>query len=93
MVRGVKGISKTVINGLLLGHKNVNVHWLLTGEGEMFLREPAAPVDRVAVDAAAYGKGALLLGEVEAVLEAHRREIEELRERVARVEALINSIK
>ena len=56
MVRGVKGISKTVINGLLLGHKNVNVHWLLTGEGEMFLREPAAPVDQVVKGEAAYGK-------------------------------------
>ena len=86
MVRGVKGISKTVINGLLLGHKNVNVHWLLTGEGEMFLAPPAAPVDQVAEGEAAYGKRPLLLGEVEAVLEAHRREIEELRERVARLE-------
>ncbi len=56
MVRGVKGISKTVINGLLLGHKNVNVHWLLTGEGEMFLRGLTAPVDQVAEAAAAYGK-------------------------------------
>lgn len=36
MVRGVKGISKTVINGLLLGHKHVNVHWLLTGEERCF---------------------------------------------------------
>ena len=86
MVRGVKGISKTVINGLLLGHKNVNVHWLLTGEGEMFLREPAAPVDRVAEDAAAYGKRPLLLGEVEGILEAYKQEMEELRARVARLE-------
>lgn len=93
MVRGVKGISKTVINGLLLGHKNVNVHWLLTGEGEMFLAPPATPVDQVAEDAAAYRKRPLLLGEVEGILEAQRREIEELRERVARLEALINSIK
>ncbi len=93
MVRGVKGISKTVINGLLLGHKNVNVHWLLTGEGEMFLREPAAPVDRVAEDTATYGKRPLLLGEVEGILEAQRREIKELRERVARLETLINSIR
>lgn len=83
MVRGVKGISKTVINGLLLGHKNVNVHWLLTGEGEMFLREP---IDQVAEAAAPFGKGALLLAEVEGILEAHKREIEALRERVARLE-------
>ncbi|MCC6281330.1 MAG: helix-turn-helix transcriptional regulator [Saprospiraceae bacterium] len=93
MVRGVKGISKTVINGLLLGHKNVNVHWLLTGEGEMFLRDLTAPVDQVAEDAAAYGKRPLLLGEVEGILEAQRREIEALKARVARLETLINSFK
>lgn len=39
------------------------------------------------------GKRPLLLGEVEGVLEAQRREIEELQEQVARLEALINSIK
>ncbi len=93
MVRGVKGISKTVINGLLLGHKNVNVHWLLTGEGEMFLAAPAAPVDQVAKGEAAYGKGALLLGDVEAVLESHRREIEELRVRVARLETEMGKVR
>ena len=86
MVRGVKGISKTVINGLLLGHKNVNVHWLLTGEGEMFLQHPTSPADQVAEDAAVYGKRPLLLGELEGILEAQRREIEALKERVARLE-------
>lgn len=86
MVRGVKGISKTVINALLLGHKNVNVHWLLTGEGEMFLQHPTSPADQVAEDAAVYGKRPLLLGEVEGILEAQRREIEALKERVARLE-------
>jgi len=78
---------------LLLGHKNVNVYWLLTGEGEMFLAPPAPPVDQEAKGEAAYGKRRLLLGEVEGILEAQRREIEELRERVARLEALINSLK
>ena len=86
MVRGVKGISKTVINALLLGHKNVNVHWLLTGEGEMFLQHPTSPDDQVAEDAAVYGKKPLLLGELEGILEAQRREIEALKERVARLE-------
>ena len=52
----------------------------------MFLRDPAAPVDRVAEDAAAYGKRPLLLGEVEGILEAHKQEMEELRARVARLE-------
>jgi predicted XRE-type DNA-binding protein len=86
MVRGVKGISKTVINKLLLGHKNVNVHWLLTGEGAMFLTAPGEPSDQVAEAAPAYGKEGLLLRAVEGMLEAHRREIEALKERVARLE-------
>ncbi len=93
MVRGVKGISKTVINGLLLGHKNVNVHWLLTGEGEMFLVAPAAPIDQVAETAAPYGKGAMLLAEVEGVLEAHKREIKALQERVARLEEELETLR
>jgi len=92
MVRGVKGISKTVINGLLLGHKNVNVHWLLTGEGEMFLALPPAPVGQEAEAAAAYGKRPLLLGEVEGILEAQRREIEALKERVARLEEEVGKL-
>lgn len=86
MVRGVKGISKTVINALLLGHKNVNVHWLLTGEGEVFLTPAADQTTQVAEPAALYGKRGLLFGEVEEVLEAQRREIEALKERVARLE-------
>jgi len=86
MVRGVKGISKTVINALLLGHKNVNVHWLLTGEGEIFLTPAADQTAQVAEPAALYGKRGLLFGEVEELLEAQRREIEALKERVARLE-------
>lgn len=86
MVRGVKGISKTVINALLLGHKNVNVHWLLTGEGEVFLTPAADQTARVAEPAQVYGKRGLLFGEVEEVLEAQQREIEALKERVARLE-------
>ncbi len=78
MVKGVKGISKTVINALLLGHKNVNVHWLLTGEGEMFL---AGPIDQVSESAPAYGAG-LRLGELEGILASHRHDIEALKEEV-----------
>ncbi len=65
------------------------MHWLLTGEGEMFLPAPAAPVDQVAEAAAAYEKRPLLLGEVEGILQAHKREIEALRERVARLEEVV----
>ena len=86
MVRGVKGISKTVINKLLLGHKDVNVHWLLTGEGDMFLLHPERLADQVAESAVVYGKKPVLLGEVEGILEAQRQEIESLKERVARLE-------
>lgn len=93
MVRGVKGISKTVINALLLGHKNVNVHWLLTGEGEMFLAGSVGAIDQVSEAAPAYGKEGLRLGELEGILEAHKQEIEKLKEQVARLEAEVEKLR
>lgn len=93
MVRGVKGISKTVINALLLGHKNVNVHWLLTGEGEIFLAEPAAAIDQVAEATVPYGKEGLPLREVEGVLAEHKRDIQALKEQVARLEAEMRKLR
>lgn len=37
VLNGLKPISQKVINGLASGYPMVNTHWLLTGEGEMFL--------------------------------------------------------
>lgn len=93
MVRGVKGVSRTVINGLLIVHKNVNVHWLLTGEGEMFLAQPGIVTERVEEGSAGYGKSGLLLGEVESVLKGHAREIQALQEQVAQLTEALASLK
>jgi transcriptional regulator with XRE-family HTH domain len=92
MVRGAKGISRTVINGLLLVHKNVNVHWLLTGEGNMFFDEATGRVEEPAVPYEKRRAG-LLLGEVEAMLEEHAREIEGLKATVAQLEAEVERLR
>jgi len=39
MIRGKKGISARVLNGLTENYPQVNIAWLLTGEGEMFLEK------------------------------------------------------
>ncbi len=39
MVSGRNNISMEVLNGLGKVYKQVNLHWLLTGHGEMFLEE------------------------------------------------------
>ena len=39
MVTGESKISVEVINRIIDTYKNVNLHWLLTGVGEMFLEE------------------------------------------------------
>lgn len=39
MVNGESNISMEVLNGITNVHKQVNLHWLLTGDGEMFLDE------------------------------------------------------
>ena len=37
MVSGENKISAEVLNRIALAHKKTNLHWLLTGEGEMFV--------------------------------------------------------
>lgn len=80
MVTGESRISTEILNRIILAYKNVNLHWLLTGEGEMFILEPdekptqiIEPVGRKAVT----GKGRL----------------EDLEERVERLEEEIKRLK
>jgi transcriptional regulator with XRE-family HTH domain len=39
MINGEGKISAEVLNGIMNTHKDVNLHWLLTGHGEMFLEK------------------------------------------------------
>lgn len=38
MVNGESKVSEEVSNRILQTHKEVNLHWLLTGDGEMFIK-------------------------------------------------------
>lgn len=40
MVTGESRISTEILNRIILAYKNVNLHWLLTGDGEMFILGP-----------------------------------------------------
>ena len=73
MVTGESKISVEVINRIIDTYKNVNLHWLLTGDGAMFMDEPEEKSVQVKEPGGPYspkGKGRL----------------EELEERVERLE-------
>ena len=80
MVSGENKISAEVLNRIALAHKKTNLHWLLTGEGEMFLdptMEKNASVNAPPADNPGTGKGRL----------------EELEERLGRLEELVEQMR
>ena len=44
MVNGESKLSMEVLNGITKAHRQVNLHWLLTGDGEMFF-EKSSPAE------------------------------------------------
>ena len=85
MITRANKVSAEVINKITIVYKDVNVHWLLTGEGEMFSGGQATKVEE---PAAVYGKegSSLLYRDVERILEEYGKEIKALKEKVARLE-------
>jgi transcriptional regulator with XRE-family HTH domain len=84
MVTGESKISSEVMLRILNLHKNVNVHWLLTGEGSMFVdgqADPATQVKEVADPYRAKTKGKL---------EDLEERIEKLEETVQRLVKKLN---
>jgi transcriptional regulator with XRE-family HTH domain len=80
MVSGSSNISVEVLNRIKDRYRQVNLHWLLAGEGEMFFEEPSSPLLQVKEspeDTVVKGKGRL----------------EELEERVARLEEVVSELK
>ena len=74
MISGRSSISVEVLNRITDRYKQVNLHWLLTGEGVMFLgEEPQQKEEEVLL---VKGKGRL----------------EELEERVERVEEVLRKV-
>jgi len=80
MVTGESKISVEVINRIIDTYKNVNLHWLLAGDGAMFMDEPeekSVQVKEPGGRYAAKGKGRL----------------EDLEERVDRLEEAVRGLK
>ena len=64
------------LNRITRRYKQVNLHWLLTGNGNMFFDEPDSAGSQMNEDQVVYGKGRL----------------EELEARVERLEALVKEM-
>ena len=80
MASGEGKISVEVLNRIIDTYKNVNLHWLLTGEGAMFMDSPEKKIGQVEEPPGPYtakGKGRL----------------EELEERVERLEEAVRWLK
>lgn len=80
MVNGETKISVEVLNRIIDTYKNVNLHWLLTGEGVMFMdsqEDKARQVEEPPGTYTAKGKGRL----------------EDLEERVERLEEAVRGLK
>ena len=80
MVSGESRISVEVLNRIIDTYKHINLHWLLTGQGAMFMEAPPEKSREVQEPSAAYmakGKGWL----------------EELEERVERLEEAVRRLK
>lgn len=75
MVTGESRISTEILNRIILAYKNVNLHWLLTGEGEMFIIGPDEKPAQVEESNVVAGKGRLedLEERVERLEEAMKR--------------------
>jgi len=68
MVSGKNKISMEVLNGISKTYTHVNLHWLLTGDGTMFLDQGANP-NRQANEDADYNKANEKMKEVEQLSE------------------------
>ena len=79
MVAGSSNISVEVLNRIKDRYRQVNLHWLLAGEGEMFFEETPPPLLKASElpgDAVVKGKGRL----------------EELEERLERLEEVVRRL-
>lgn len=79
MVSGENKVSAEVLNRIIQTHNEVNLHWLLTGNGEMFItasREKPAEVNEPTGSNLVTGKG----------------RFEDLEERVERLEEAVKRL-
>lgn len=73
MVSGENKISAEILNRMIQTYKKINLHWLLTGDGEMFIDVPQ-------------GKSPEVNEPLEPYMVKGKGRLEELEERVERLE-------
>ncbi|MCB0574998.1 MAG: helix-turn-helix transcriptional regulator [Saprospiraceae bacterium] len=78
MINGGSNISVEVLNRLAVRFMQVNLHWLLTGNGEMFLDETESKSPKVNEESYVKGKGRL------EVLEERLERLEEVVRRLVK---------
>jgi transcriptional regulator with XRE-family HTH domain len=91
MERDVKPLSKKTIENIGSRYPQVNIHWLMTGSGEMFLEkkygEPEEIMRVVGEPAADDGEGLSSLRELETLLRQIVKNNADLQRRVAALES------
>lgn len=93
MVGGSRNISRNVLHFITKNYPEVNVRWLMTGEGEKFFPKKLAVADVVSgvMEAVAPGyekvlRSSLRVEELPEILLSLQAEVEELRRRVEALE-------
>lgn len=83
MVSGSRNISRTVLQSITKKFQNVNVRWILTGEGEMFSATGPVKTNGVSEPELIYeAKGSDPLASLRELLEWHEARIKRLEEEV-----------
>lgn len=79
IITGKRGISKLILEKLTSRYSDVNIHWLYTGDGEMFL-SPGETNDRVEEPKVHYLQPQkIALEDVPNILQTLQQEVKELR--------------
>lgn len=91
MVSGSRNISRTVLQSITKKFQNVNVRWLITGEGQMFLEKKLDVVEEPSMP---YGPDCKedLFGDLRALLEHYEKRIAGLEGVVAALDARVKRL-
>lgn len=85
IISGKRGITKFLVEKLTARYSNVNLNWLYTGNGSMFLNDEKT-VDVVLEDTNMYISKKLTIEELPGIIDSMRSEIDDLRTRILELE-------
>lgn len=85
IISGKRGITKFLVEKLTARYSNVNLNWLYTGNGSMFLNDQKT-VDVVLEDTNMYISKKLTIEELPGIIDSMRSEIDDLRTRILELE-------